>query len=171
MGSSPAQSHSTRHAHAATIPVGHSGDGLESWDAHPTGIPATSKVPQPHSWVTAAILDPVCLSPPCPVAQGLRLSYHQGEPSSQRQSRGDGGWAARGMFCFCKAGFPARGGWGRCQDPQLQPPPREAPRQLQSLNTREQWKQEGGKEGEGPGRQRPSRPHPRPLFLPPGAVL
>lgn len=35
LGSSPAQSHSTRHAHTATIPVGHSGDGFEPWYAHP----------------------------------------------------------------------------------------------------------------------------------------
>lgn len=89
-----------------------------------------------------------CLSPPCPIAQDLRLSDHQGEPSSQRQSRGDGGWAAWGMFCFSKAAFPARVSWGRCQDPQPQPPPWEAPGQLQSLNTQEQWKQEGRKEGE-----------------------
>lgn len=88
------------------------------------------------------------LSPPCPIAEGLRLSYHQGEPSSQRQ-RGDGGWAAWGMFCFSKAAFPAGGGWGRCPDPQPQPPPWEAPSQLQSRrNTQEQWKQEGRKEGE-----------------------
>lgn len=85
--------------------------------------------------------------PPCPRAQGLGLSGHQGEPSSQRQSRGGGGWAEQGVFCFSQADSPARGGWGRCQDPQLQPPPWEAPSQLQSLNTQRQWKQEGREEG------------------------
>lgn len=85
--------------------------------------------------------------PPYPRVQGLGLSGHQGEPSSQRQSRGGGGWAAQRVFCFSQADSPARGGWGRCQDPQLQPPPWEAPSQLQSLNTQRQWKQEGREEG------------------------
>lgn len=152
MGSSPAQSHSTRHTHAATNPVGHSGDGFEPC-AHPTGSPATREVLRPHCCVISATLDPV--SPPCPRAEGLRPSYHQGEPSSQRQ-RGDGGWAAWGMFCFSKAAFPAGGGWGRCPDPQPQPPPGEAPSQLQSrrnTGTMEAGGEKGG--GEGPARQRP----------------
>lgn len=148
MGSSPAQSHSTRPAHTATVLVGHSGDGFEPWDAHPTGSSPTRKAPYPHCCVTTAILDPVCYL----LARQLRVSGSattRGSPAA-RDKTGDGGWAARGMFCFSKAAFPATGGWGRCQDPQLQPPPWEAPSQLQSLNTQEQWKQEGRKDGGGP---------------------
>lgn len=60
------------------------------------------------------------------------------------------GLGSKGNVLFQQSSLPTRGGWGRCQDPQLQPPPREAPRQLRSLKAREQWKQEGRKEGGGP---------------------
>lgn len=96
--------------------------------------------------------------PPCPRALGLGLSGHQGEPSSQRQSRGGGGWAAQGVFCFSQAASPARGGWGRCQDPQRQPPPWEAPSQLQSEYT--ETMETGGKRGGGAQPDKGSNPTP-----------
>lgn len=82
------------------------------------GMPTLKVVQRPrrcHIFRAVLPLSLWILSPPCPTAQGL--SYHQGEPSSQRQSRGGGGWAAWGMFCFSKAAFPARGGWGEVPRP------------------------------------------------------
>lgn len=63
------------------------------------------------------------------------------------------------MFCFSKATSPAWGGWGRCQDPRLQPPPREAPSQLQSLNTAEQWNRREERRG-GPSQTKALNPTP-----------
>ena len=62
----------------------------------------------------------------------------------------------------------ARGGWGRCLThgplPSLG-----SRRPAERRHTREQWGRRGG--AEGPARQRPSKPRPWRLFLPPGAAL
>lgn len=75
-----------------------------------------------------------------------------------------------GNVLFQQSCLP-HGGWlGEVPRPSATPPPWEAPSQLQSLNTQEQWKQEGERRGRARPDKGPVGPTPG-LFLPPGVLL
>lgn len=97
-----------------------------------------------------------CLPAPEPWVSGSAAT--RGSPAARDKAEAVGAGQRRECFVSAKQPPPARGGWGRCQDPQRQPPPWEAPSQLQSEYT--ETMETGGKRGGGAQPDKGSNPTP-----------
>lgn len=167
MGSSPAQSHSTRHTRSAPIPVGHGGDDLEPWDGHPKVAPRLLKC---HIFRAVPPL-------PFPILSITSLPQGPGSPAQlppggaqqpETKQRWWGLGSARNVL-FQQSNLPSLGWLGEVPRPSATASSQGSPQPASESEYSGTMEQEGRKEG----RAQPdkgSKPHPRSLFLPPGAV-
>lgn len=158
MGSSPAQSHSTRHTHAATNPVGHSGDGFEPC-AHPTGSPATREVLRPHCCVISATRSCVTSLPQSRGSQAQLPPGGAEQPETKRRWR----LGSMGNVLFQQSCLPRWGWLGEVPRPSATTSSRGSP---QPASESEEHRNNGGRRGErrgrGPSQTKALRLHPRP---------
>lgn len=167
LDSSPAQSHSTRHTHSAAIAVGHSRDGSERWEGHPKGNPDSRKVLSLGCCAASTILGPIASLPQSPGSWAQRPPGGAQQPETKQ---GRWGLGSAGSVLFQPSRLPSQGWLGEVPRPSTttsslgSPQPASESEYTETMET-------GGERGGGAQPDKGSKPHPRPLFLPPGAVL